>query len=190
MPPRQITDQELQQTIADVISNARQREELYLPRSAALTKPQKEAMRPFYSPRILDEVQILELKDERVANPGYHARAAKRGYRMMLDFPHRAVIAHPRLILLQEKLSLRLLFHGLVHVVQYAVLGQERYLDLYVRAFVQTGNYTSVPLEMQAFQLDHRYTDDPGNPFSVEDEVRKWSDDGSYTVHQRAKRIV
>jgi hypothetical protein len=190
MPPRQITDQELQQAIADVISNARHREEIYLPRSTSLTATQREAMRPFYTSGILDRVQILELKDERVANPGYHARAAKRGYKLMLDFPHKAVIAHPRLIIFQEKLSLRLLFHGLVHVAQYEVLGQERYLDLYVRAFVQTGNYTSVPLEMQAYQLDNRFMEDPGNPFSVENEVRKWSGAGSFTVQQKATRIV
>ena len=190
MASRQITDQELKQVISEVIANARHREEMYLPRSLPLNAEQKEAMRPFFSGRLLNRVRILELNRERIPNPPYHARARKRGYKLMLDFPHKAVIAHPRLIIVQEKLSLRLLFHGLVHVAQYAVLGLEQYLDLYVRAFVQTGSYTGVPLEVQAFQLDNRYTENPSHPFSVEDEVRHWNEADSYAIHQNAKKIV
>jgi hypothetical protein len=51
-----------------------------------------------------------------------------------------------------------------------------------VRAFVQSGSYASVPLEVQAFRLDHRYTEDPATPFLVEDEVRHWSDAGNYII--------
>jgi|SRR5579859_7433432 len=190
MPPHQITDHELEQVVSEVISNARQREEIYLPRAVPLTVAQKEAMRPFFPGRLLNHVRLLELQHERVPNPTYRARAEKRGYKLMLDFPHKAVIAHPRLIIIQEKLSLRLLFHGLVHAAQYAVLGRDRYLELYVRAFVQTGAYTRVPLEVQAFQLDHRYTEDPSLPFSVEDEVRKWSSADSYSLPQIANSAI
>ncbi|HET9839730.1 MAG TPA: hypothetical protein VFR84_16000 [Candidatus Angelobacter sp.] len=188
MPPRQITDPELEQIIAEVISHAHHREETYLPRSVPLTPAQKEALRPYFSRELLDRVRVLELENERVANPGYYARAEKRGYKLMLNFTHKAVIAHPQLLIFQDKLSLRLLFHGLVHVAQYSALGRERYLGLYVRAFIHTGSYTSVPLEMQAFQLDNRYTEDPGAPFSVEDEVRKWSQAENYALHQKATR--
>lgn len=187
MPPRLITDQELEQIVSEVITHARQREEKYLPRSAPLTPAQQEAMRPFFSGRLLKRVRVLELLDERLPNPSYRARAEKRGYRMMLDFTHKAVIAHPGLIIAQEKLSLRHLFHGLVHVAQYAELGRERYLELYVRAFLHSGNYTSVPFEVQAFQLDHRYAEDPSLPFSVEDQVRRWNDAGSYLLKPIAK---
>ncbi|HEY6349691.1 MAG TPA: hypothetical protein VI636_09800 [Candidatus Angelobacter sp.] len=92
-----------------------------------------------------------------------------------------AEIAHPRLIIFQEKPSPRLLFHALVHVMQYQVLGLERYLELYVRAFINTGLYTSVPLEVQAFRLDHRYTQDPHSTFSVRSEVEGWVEAGKYS---------
>jgi hypothetical protein len=182
MPAREITEPELQQTVAEVIATAQRREERYLPRGVPLTPEQREAMRPFFAARLLDGVKTLELKNERIANPAYQTRAKTRGYKLMLDFAHKAAIAHPQLIIFQEPLSLRLLFHGLVHVAQYALLGRERYLELYVRAFVQTGTYTSVPLEVQAYQLDHRYTEDPSLPFSVEDEVRRWSEAGRYLL--------
>lgn len=106
----------------------------------------------------------------------------------MLDFRHMPHISHPQLIIFQEKISPRLLFHALVHVVQYAVLGLETYLELYVRAFTHIGSYASVPLEVQAFRLDQRYTENPSSVFSVEDEVRQWADQGKYGLFSTGER--
>jgi hypothetical protein len=176
-----ITEEQIAEIICEVIDNARQREEDYLARAAFLTSAQKEAVRAFFPQRLLDGVRVLELKKERVPNPAFQERAQKRGYRLMLDFQHMADITHPRLIILQQKPTSRLLFHALVHVVQYDILGLERYLELYVRAFVSNESYTSVPLEVQAFQLDQRFTENPDRVFSVEDEVRSWAEAGKYS---------
>lgn len=176
-----ITEQQITGIIQEVIANARQREENYLSRAAALNPAQKEPVRAFFPQRLLDDVRVLELKIERVPNPAFQERAQKRGYRLMLDFQHMADITHPRLIVLQQKPTSRLLFHALVHVVQYEILGFERYLELYVRAFIANESYTSVPLEVQAFQLDQRFTANPDRVFSVEDEVRRWAAAGKYS---------
>jgi hypothetical protein len=189
MNSHQHTGQQLTQIVEEVIVNARQREELYLRRASPLTTAQKEAIRGFFPQRLLDDVNILELKNEHVANPEYQKRAQTRGYRLMLDFRHMPDIAHPRLVIFQEKLSPRLLFHGMVHVMQYAVLGLERYLELYVRAFLHTGNYAAVPLEVQAFQLDRQYTENPSREFSVEAEVRNWAEEGNYEIRRGAKKV-
>jgi hypothetical protein len=98
----------------------------------------------------------------------------------MLDFTHKAEIAHPDLIIFQEELVPRLLFHALVHVVQYRVFGLERFLELYVRAFMQTGVYVNVPFEVHAFQLDERFAQSPAMPFSVQAEVEDWANTGRY----------
>ena len=188
MPARQPTEQELAAILLEVIANVRKREETYLARAAPLSEAQKSAMQPFFPRSVLEEVRALELKGERVQNPPYHERATKRGYRMMLDFRHMPDITHPRLIIFQEKISPRLLFHALVHVVQYAVLGLETYLELYVGAFMQVGSYPSVPLEAQAFRLDQRYTEDPSSVFSVEDEVRQWAGQGKYLLPKTGER--
>ena len=176
-----ITEEQVTGIIQEVIANARQREADYLSRAAPLTPAQKEAVRAFFPQRLLDEVRVLELKKERVPNPAFQERAQKRGYRLMLDFQHMADITHPRLIVLQQKPTSRLLFHALVHVVQYEILGLECYLELYVRAFIRSESYTSVPLEVQAFQLDQRFTENPDRVFSVEDEVRRWAEAGKYS---------
>ena len=182
MPVAAISEDELAATITEVIENARKREETYLPRGVLLSPEQKHYVRGFFPDRLLDAVKVLELEDERVPNPPYQERARKRGYRLMLDFAHMAEITHPRLIIFQEQMTPRQLFHALVHVLQYEVLGRERYLELYVRAFVQTGSYTSVPMEMQAFNMDERFTEDPDKVFSVEAEVRAWATAGKYLL--------
>ena len=189
MKSDQHSDQQLTEIVQEVIVNARRRQDLYLRRASPLTTVQKEAMRGFFPQRLLEDVTILELKNEYVANPEYQKRAQTRGYRLMLDFRHMPDIAHPRLVIFQEKLSPRLLFHGMVHVMQYAVLGLERYLELYVRAFLQTGNYAAVPLEVQAFQLDRQYTENPLREFSVEAEVRNWAAEGNYELRPAADKM-
>ena len=188
MPVRQPTEQEIAAILGEVIANVREREQTYLPRATPLSEAQKSAMQPFFPQSTLDEVRVLELKEERVPNPQYYERATRRGYRLMLDFRHMPDITHPQLMIFQEKLSPRLLFHALVHVVQYAVLGLETYLDLYVRAFMQRGSYPSVPLEAQAFRLDQRYTENPGSVFSVEAEVRQWAQQGKYLLPSAGER--
>jgi hypothetical protein len=185
MPVAVINENEVASTIQEVIENARKREETYLPRGISLSPMQKHNVRGFFPERVLDTVKVLQLEDERIPNPPFQERARKRGYRLMLDFAHMAEITHPRLVIFQEKMTPRLLFHSLVHVVQYEMLGRERYLELYVRAFVETGSYTTVPMEMQAFNMDERFTEDPTNIFSVEAEVRAWLEAGKYLTPRR-----
>lgn len=184
MPWRRLTEQQLAETVREVIHNARQREAAFLTRAVPLSPEQKHLMAAFFPEPLLDAVRVLQLKDEHLANPPFQQRAEKRGYRMMLDFAHKAQIAHPRLIIFQQEITPRLLFNALVHVMQYAVLGLERYLELYVRAFAQSGSYTSVPMEVQAFRLDQRYTENPTAVFSVEAEIRNWAEQGSYLLPQ------
>lgn len=180
--PVRLTGEPLAETIREVVENARRREETYLPRAVSLTSLQKQWMSGFFPQSLLDDIKVLELGRERVPNPPFQERARHRGFDRMLDFSHMSEIAHPRLIIFQDKMTPRLLFHGLVHVVQYAVLGREGYLDLYVRAFEATAAYTSVPMEVQAFRLDQRYTEDPSRVFSVEAEVRGWATMGKYVI--------
>jgi hypothetical protein len=89
-----------------------------------------------------------------------------------ITFSH--VIAH------YEALSLRTLFHELVHVEQYKQLGVRGFARCYVRGFLRTGAYESIPLEVQAYELDGRYAANPALRFSVRDEVRRWVAEGKY----------
>ena len=65
-----------------------------------------------------------------------------------------------------------LLFHELVHVVQYERLGPVRFLWRYLRGFVSGGfSYFRIPLEAHAYELQGRYLQDRGRAFSVSREV-------------------
>ena len=72
-----------------------------------------------------------------------------------------------------EPFTDRLLFHELVHVVQYEKLGLEGFASKYVRGFLSGGSYDGIPLEMNAYELDARFAGAPEKVFSVADEVSK-----------------
>ncbi|MGZ3488834.1 MAG: hypothetical protein ACXVBY_18460 [Isosphaeraceae bacterium] len=75
------------------------------------------------------------------------------------------VVAYP------GRLDCSTLFHELVHVVQYRVLGLKRFAELYVRGFLERGGYRGIPLERQAYELGARFDREPKKIFSVEEDV-------------------
>jgi hypothetical protein len=82
-------------------------------------------------------------------------------------------IALGSLIAVRHSLTESLLFHELVHVVQYRLLGVGRFARLYVRGFLATGRYEDIPLERCAFELERRFVMDR-RAFCVESEVAGW----------------
>ncbi len=67
-----------------------------------------------------------------------------------------------------------LLFHELVHVVQYAMLSLPVFMSRYVRGWAEAGqDYFSIPLEEGAYAVQNRYVAQPNASFSVEEEVRR-----------------
>lgn len=67
-----------------------------------------------------------------------------------------------------------LLFHELVHVVQYEKLGLAEFAAEYVRGFLSGGSYEAISLEINAYELDARFAAEPATAFSVEAEVQSW----------------
>ena len=57
-------------------------------------------------------------------------------------------------------------FHELVHVIQWRLLGPERFLALYADGLERFG-YRKSPLEAMAYRLQHRFQRE-AQPFSVE----------------------
>ena len=60
-------------------------------------------------------------------------------------------------------------------MVQYRLLGVNRFSRLYVRGFFGAGGYHAIPLERCAFELEQRFVAAP-EPFDVEAQVSKWID--------------
>jgi len=55
-----------------------------------------------------------------------------------------------------------------------ALLGLDRYTELYVRGFVKFRSSVAILLEAQAYQLDTRFAMSPSENFSVEDEQTQY----------------
>jgi hypothetical protein len=68
---------------------------------------------------------------------------------------------------------LSLLFHELVHVVQYKVLGVRGFTREYIREWAKAGfDYMSLPMEVDAYEMQTRFEERPEDRFGVEGMVR------------------
>jgi len=177
---KQPQPEHVEQAAASLLAYLNEQRQRCLPLAVGLAAPQKTMMRPFFSPGILDRVKIVELKGERFPNPPFYADAQAMGLARLPEITQLPSLTLVDLIAFSDVVNPRALFHGLVHGVQFQVLGAERYAELYVRAFFRTGSQLTVPLESHVFILDSRFTKNRADSFSVEDQVRLWARDGRY----------
>lgn len=69
--------------------------------------------------------------------------------------------------------ELSLLFHEMVHVVQYRLMGVRGFMREYTRGWAAAGfEYREIPLEIDAYELQARFAERPGERFDVKVEVR------------------
>lgn len=66
------------------------------------------------------------------------------------------------------------LFHELVHVEQARQLGLRRFVERYLRGWLQNGRrYASIPLERDAYDLQRRFEAAPAAPFDAAAEIAR-----------------
>jgi hypothetical protein len=145
-----------------------------VPRSVPLSSSARQGVESYFSAIDLAQVRIVISDALAIADPPFASAARHLG----LDFPSvglTAAITFDHVIACREPMTSSLLFHELVHVVQYRLLGVSAFATLYVRGFLRGGSYHDIPLECCAFELEHRFV--TGNrAFSVEAEVGAWID--------------
>jgi hypothetical protein len=152
----------------------------YRLRGVPLSADQHIAMKPFFPLGLLAGIRIVELRNHTIPNPPCYAEAKAMGITNLPELAHMASLTFEDVVVFPSEMTERRLFHALVHAVQFKVLGLERYTDLFVRSFLRTLNYVSVPLEMHAFSLESKFAETPDEPFSVEEKVRLWANQGRY----------
>jgi len=168
------SDREVQDAIAKVALYLHVQRDMYYPTGQPLSAELTSHFSGFYTPALLNRVRIAELKDRRVANPWFYEDAKSQGIGNLPDMAHRAVVTFLDVVVFNETMTRRHLFHGLVHTAQVKLLGPERYAELFVTGFLQARSFFLVPLKAHAFALDTRYTEDPGARFSVEEQILDW----------------
>ncbi len=151
----------------------------YLAKAGSLAPAQKESMQPFFDQQILDQVRVLVLNGSRVEDPPFYAMAKMMGIRNLPSFANVAAVTFVDVVVSHEPFSESLLFHELVHVVQYAQMGSREFAARYVQGFLKNGSYDEIPLEKNACEQEARFTS-KGAPYSVADEVRSWSEAGKF----------
>ena len=164
---------QLASMVESYISDSRSK---YAPQAVPLTAAQRATMAPFFPGEILDSVRVSVLCGSRVPNPSLYSMAKMMGIRNLPDFSDMAAITFIDVIVSHEEFTPDLLFHELVHVVQYAQLGVKEFATRYVNGFIHGGSYEEIPLEKNASSLEGRFNANPGQAFSVADEVRCWSE--------------
>jgi len=97
---------------------------------------------------------------------------------LRLDIPEPSLmdaITFDHVIAAREPMGLPLLFHEMVHVLQYRLLVVKAFARLYVRGFFTGGGHHGFPLELCALEMEQRFINTP-EPFDVESEIAKWID--------------
>jgi hypothetical protein len=170
----------VQDAITKVALYLQMQRDLYYAVGHPLSDAWKCELGGFFSPALLNRVRIVELKNSRVENPWFYEEARERGIENLPDIAHKAAVTFLDVVVFNQKITQRDLFHGLVHAAQIKLLGVERFAELFVAGFLQARSYFLVPLKAHAFALDTRYAEDSQAPFSVEDEIRRWALDDRY----------
>jgi hypothetical protein len=178
--PVVLTDERIREAIELVSAYLRDQRESYFHSAKPLTKHQKAVMWPYFSAELLDRVRVVELHGQRLPTPPFYPEAKILGFANLPEVRHMHSLTFLDVVVFNEKISERSLFHGLVHAVQFELLGLERYTELFVRSFVNTKLHFSVPLEAHAFSLESKFMSARAQRFSVEEQVRLWVKQGRY----------
>ena len=126
---------------------------------------------PFFPKEILSGVRVTQ---GRASEPPFYSQLRALGIGNAPPFSDMAGITFQDVVVHVEPLTTRLLFHELVHTVQYKHLGLSGFAKRYVHGFLTGGSYEEIPLEKQAYGLEDRFARNPSMPFSVEENVTEW----------------
>ena len=115
--------------------------------------------------RVLDSARLCVLRGTRVSNPSMYSMAKMMGIRNLPDFSEMAAITFVDVIVSHQEFTDALLFHELVHVVQYAQMDLKEFAARFVNGFIQGGSYEEIPLEKKAHALEGRFSQNSGERF-------------------------
>jgi hypothetical protein len=176
MPLPKLNDSQIDGVVHHVAQYIETQRHTYRGNASSLDQSQKAVMAPFFPESVLNSTRVVVLAEQRVSNPDFYGDLVKMGFELasLPDFRDMAAITFVDTVVFHEPIVNRLLFHELVHVVQYEKLGLAQFAAKYVKGFMTGGSYEAIPLERNAYELDARFAKAAASVFSVEDEVQEW----------------
>ena len=169
MPPLQLPEELVRMAANKVAAYIAEQRTFFRGKALAIQPDDKAALQPFFPANLFDEVRVVR---GRAPEPSFYPQLRALGFRNTPSFSDLAGITFVNVVVHTEPLSRSVLFHELVHVVQYRHLGVSGFADLYVRGFLNGGSYEEIPLEKQAYALEARFAKN-GEAFSVEEDVQR-----------------
>ena len=138
-----------------------QQRELHRAKGRRLTDDERLPLQDYYDTQVLDTVRVATVN--RISNPPFYDELAESGF-PILDLSGSAGITFIDCVVVRSPFQqhfpswISILFHELVHVVQFELLGPRKVLEAYLQAWEQNGyQYHDVPFEIQAYRLEARF---------------------------------
>ena len=177
MPFPNLDQSQLAWVTQQVAAYIDQHRQTFRGRAVPLEANQRTAMQPFFQAIALDSARLI-LLGEHASNPPFYCELVQMGFdpASLPNFTEMAAITFVDTVVFHVPLTVRTLFHELVHVIQYRKLGLADFAAKYVMGFLTGGSYEAIPLERNAYELDGRFASAPSNHFSVEAEIQSWID--------------
>jgi hypothetical protein len=167
--PFSVSEAQIKQLAAWVAAYIAEQRDVFFGKADPIAEEHREILKPFFPADVLTAVKVAR---GRAAEPSFYTRLRLMGIRNAPPFSDMAGITFQDVVVHVEPLTRSLLFHELVHAVQYKHLGLAGFADAYVRGFLMGGSYEEIPLEKQAYELEGRFDADSTAIFSVDEEVR------------------
>jgi hypothetical protein len=122
--------------IAETVAWMQQQRDIYRPVCNALSEAVKVKLRFFFPGEILDSLRLKDLSktDETIPYPPFYERVRAGGARVVPDAAHMTAIPFIDVALFNRQPTLRTVFHTLVHVTQFSVVGLQKVMAGYFRA--------------------------------------------------------
>ena len=137
------------------------------PRGRPLSTDEWTALAAYFSPQILEKTRLDFVL--RIENPPFYQQLSFTP----IDFTQMwgLTVDDTVLIIESHTSDLPLLFHELVHVVQYDMLGVDEFINQYVTGWaINERVYTQIPAEKEAYAMQAQF-EGRATPFQVADFV-------------------
>jgi len=170
----------IREAISRFSAYMKEERERYRPQGRPLTHWERALFGRFFSRELLLHVRVLALSGSRLSNPSFYEEARTHGLTNLPDLAHKASATFFDVLIFNEQITDRKMFHALVHAAQPHVLGVRFFAELYVRGVLRARSYSLAPMQAQAYALDARFAANPDRAFSVEAEIRNWMDEARY----------
>lgn len=163
--------------LAEFLTSERER---HRPQSVAISAEQKETLRAYFRPELLERTRVRQLGNESLRNPDFYSAVRGMGIRNLPDLSRIEALTFVDVIVFVMPITTKLLFHELVHAEQFRQMGALAFARRYANGFMQSETYEAIPLEIQAYGLGAHFEAEPNRPFAVEEEVGRWIADGRF----------